>query len=252
MKHLLFFLLLCPALLAQPNDRRDRPDNRADRRPPRVILFEHADYQGDFIVLSPGDTFENLSGKSFPHGARLNDGISSIRVEGGAELYAYADARFRGPALRVTDNIRDLSGRLVPDAARSNWNDRISSLRVEFERRPGGREPEPDVVIRRVFQEILLREPTPQDLRYFRGLVIEQNWTERMVRDQLRQWEEYRHEGADRVIRRAYRDVLGREPDSRELQACRRNLLEKEWNEGDLCDDLRRSDEYRKHGGGRR
>lgn len=252
MKQLLFFLILCPALLAQPNERRDRPDNRPDRRPPRVILFEHADYQGDFVVLNPGDTFENLSGKRFPRGARLNDSISSIRVEGGAELYAYADAGFRGPVLRVTDNIRDLSGRFLPDAARSSWNDRISSIRVEFEHRGGGREFEPDVVIRRVFQEILLREPTPQDLRYFRGLVIEQNWTERMVRDQLRQWEEYRREGVERIVRRAYREVLGRDPDPRELQIHRRNLLEKEWNEGDLCDELRRSDEFRRRPAGRR
>jgi len=252
MKALLLFLLLAATGFAQ---RPNRPDFQPDRRPPRVILYEHADYQGDFIVLTPGDTFDNLAGRRFPHGARLNDGISSIRVEGGAELVVFTDARFRGAAMRVTDNIRDLTGRLLPDR-RDSWNDKISSLRVEdFRRRPAGRDnrdKEIEAFIRTAYLEVLGRPADPDGLRNYRRLVLEQEWSEAMVREELRRSDEYRRDGVDRIIRRAYLDLLGREADARGLAEYRRNLLERGWNEGDVCDDLRRSDEYRRRNGGRR
>jgi hypothetical protein len=65
-------------------------------------------------VLYPGDSLDNLSGLTFGDGSRLNDRISSIRVEGGAEVYVHADARFRGAVMRLTENARDLTGRLLP------------------------------------------------------------------------------------------------------------------------------------------
>jgi hypothetical protein len=247
MKSLLLFLLLATAGFAQ---RHERPDAHADRRPPRVILFEHADYEGDFIVLTPGDIFENLSGRTFPHGARLNDGVSSIRIEGGAELVVFSDARFRGAAMRVTDNIRDLTGRLLPEGRHESWNDQISSLRVEEVRhRTDGRDnrdKEIEAFIRAAYLDVLGRAVDPEGLRNYRRLVLEQEWSELMVREELRRSDEYRREGVERIIRRAYLDLLGREADARGLAQYRRNLLERGWNEGDMCDDLRRSEEYRR------
>ncbi len=183
----------------------------------------------------------------------MNDGISSIIVEGGSELYAYEDARFRGPALRVNDDIRDLTRRPLYENSRSNWNDRISSLRVEIARRPErGRGDETDGLIRRAYLEILVRDPQPGEMARFRELVLRKNWTERMVCDELMRTEEYRREGVDRIIRRAYHDVLGRDPNPRDLQAYRRNFQQKRWSERDLCDELRRSDEYRHRTDGHR
>jgi hypothetical protein len=67
-----------------------------------------------------------------------------------------------------------------------------------------------------------------------------------MVREEFRRSDEYRREGVECIIRRAYLDLLGREADARGLAQYRRNLLERGWNEGDMCDDLRRSEEYRR------
>ena len=249
---LLLLLGLLSATLggqAQPRDRdRDRGRDRDHERGPRVIVYEDADYRGDRLVLYPGDSLENLSGLTFENGGRLNDRISSIRVEGGAEIYVHADARFRGAVMRLTENARDLTGRLLPGSMSASWNDRISSLRVEARRRDEPKA-DPDTLTKRAYLDLLGREPDPAGLRDYRSLIIDQGWTETMVRDNIRRSDEFRREGADRIVRRAYLDVLGREADPDGLKLYRAKVLEKNWTEGDVRDALRKSDEYRKTGG---
>jgi len=250
-RHLLIIGLLCPAL-GQTQPRRQPEERGLEQsryRGPRVIFYQDTDFRGEALAVYPGEALENLSGQSFPSGGKLNDRISSVRVEGGAEAYVYTDARFRGAVMRLTENARDLTGRLLPGSVSASWNDRISSLRVEVRRRDEPRE-EPNVVIKRAYLDLLGREPDPDGLRNYRGLIIDQGWSERMLRDHIRRSDEFRQTGADRIIRRAYLDVLGREPDPSGLKHHRQNLLEKDWTEGDVRDALRRSDEYRQKTGG--
>ena len=237
---------------AQSRDRDNREERGRDRdddrqRGPRVILYEDAEYRGERLVLYPGDSLENLSGMTFGDGGRLNDRISSIRVEGGAEVYVHADARFRGAVMRLTENVRDLTGRLLPGSVSTSWNDRISSLRVEARRRDEPKA-DPDTVIKRAYLDLLGREPDPAGARDYRSLIIDQGWTEMMVRDNIRRSDEFRREGADWIVRRAYLDVLGREADPDGLRLYRGKVLDKSWTEGDVRDALRKSDEYRKTG----
>src|SRR3954468_7895754 len=103
MKILLTFVLSMAALVSAV--RADHDDHRDNHRGGRVILFQDADFRGGSLVLFPGDSLDNFSGKTFDNGAKLNDGVSSIRVEGDAEAYVYQDARFRGEALRLTDHV---------------------------------------------------------------------------------------------------------------------------------------------------
>ena len=243
MKRLFFLLglsgIFASAWASHRDDRRDEP---------RVILYEHADYRGDSLVLYPGDSIDNLSGQHFENGGGLNDSVSSIRVEGGAQVVVYENARFRGGAMRLTENVRDLTGRLLPDNSGNSWNDRISSIRVEgTRRRPdrGGRDIDYDTIIRRAFKDQLGRDPDEATLRRYRGYMIDQGWNEAMLRDQLVHGDEYRRETAERIVRRAYHDVLGREVDESGMGHYRKNILEKNWTEGDVRDDLRRSDEFK-------
>jgi hypothetical protein len=224
---LLGLLSATTATQAQPRDRdHERSRERERERGPRVIVYQDAEYRGDSLVLYPGDSLENLSGLTFANGGRLNDRVSSIRVEGGAEVYVHADARFRGAVMRLTEHARDLTGRDETQA-------------------------DPDTVIKRAYLDLLGREPDPAGFRDYRSLIIDQGWNEIMVRDNIRRGDEFRREGADRIIRRAYLDVLGREVDAEGLKHFRHNLLEKNWTEGDVRDALRRSDEFRKKTGGR-
>lgn len=250
---LLGTLILATPALAGHDDRYD-----SRRQGARVIVYQNAGFRGDAIVLYPGESIENMSGATFENGAKLNDSISSIWIEGDAEVFAYENARFRGEALRLTENARDLTGRFVAASAGQNWNDRISSLKVERIRgrdrgpdrgddRPGGGRPpgNPDKMVKDSFNDLLGRAPDAGELREFRSRILDAGWTERMLRDHLRREDRYRHEAAELIVRRAFRDVLGREADPSGLRQYTWAVRDKGWTESDVRDDLRKSGEYR-------
>lgn len=264
MNRLCLLLALGAAVTTVRAQPRDYDDRRGEyREEARVIVYQQAGFRGDSLVLFPGESIDNMSGLGFQNGTRLNDSISSIRIEGDAVVYAYEDAGYRGEALRLTESVRDLTGRLLPGRVSANWNDRISSIRVERargrdrdrdqDRRRPGDEPRgrPELVIKQAFSDLLGREPDNGELRDFRARVTDQGWTDGMIRDYLRREDRYRMEAADRIIRRAYLEILGREADPGGLKQYRRALLDKDWTEGDVRDDLRRSEEFRKKSGRR-
>jgi hypothetical protein len=110
-------------------------------------------------------------------------------------------------------------------------------------------------VVRRAYQDILGRDPDPNGLRDYTGKIVNEGWSEWDVRNALRRSEEYAATGgnamrfrtasADRIIRRAYLDILGREPDAAGLESYRRNVLEEGWDEYDVRRALIRSPERR-------
>jgi Domain of unknown function (DUF4214) len=115
----------------------------------------------------------------------------------------------------------------------------------------------PDAIVRRAYEDILGREPDPEGLRTYRSNIIDRGWTEQQVREALRDSPEYRsgaarNASADRIIRRAYQDILGREPDPEGLQTYRRNIIDRGWDEQDVRQALRRSPERRTQVSGRR
>jgi hypothetical protein len=242
-------LAALPALaLAQPRD---------DHRGPRVVLFEHPNFQGGAIVLRPGDVVDNLARGNFDNGHRANDRISSILIEGGAEVTVYTDAHFRGDVLRVTRDIRDLAR---GDGGPVRFNDQISSIRVDVrrghERPPGGHDDdhgngrppgiEPDKIIRRAYQDILERQPDESGLHHFRSMMIDRGWSEKQVRDALRASDEYRITYMTARLNRVYREVLGRDVDPRGFEHYRNKIIEHDWSDDDIRRDLRNSDEYRR------
>ncbi|MBI3884142.1 MAG: beta/gamma crystallin family protein [Opitutae bacterium] len=248
------FLLLALAGVV-PAARADHRDEESRHRGSRVVLYEKAGYRGDSLTLFAGEAVENLDRVSFDGGRRANDRISSIRIEGGAVLLAYEHARFRGQLIRVTESIPNLADRALPEVVGS-WNDRISSLQAEAggrahgDHRHGDRRAPPDGadyerIIARAYDDVLRREPDAEGLRYFRGLMIDQGWTEQMVRAHIRKSAEYRGPVINRMIERAYQDLLGRSVDPSGLDHYRNLLLDHGLTEQGMRDDLRRSAEFR-------
>lgn len=249
-------LLLFVSFLALVSAARaDHRDEERLRGGPRVILYENAGYRGDSITLYGSEGFENLDRVTFEGGRRANDRVSSIRVEGGAVLLAYEHSDFRGQVIRVTESIPNLADRRMPDTS-GVWNDRISSLRVETggrgrgdgrgNDRGGGRDRvDYEKVIGRAYEDVLLRAPDPDGLRYFRSLMIDQGWTEQMVRAHIRKSDEFRGPVINKLIERAYQDLLGRAPDPSGLGHFRSRLLDHGLTEQGMRDEIRRSPEFR-------
>jgi hypothetical protein len=112
---------------------------------------------------------------------------------------------------------------------------------------------QPERIVRRAYQDILGRDPDAEGLRTYRSKIIDEGWTEADVRNALRNSDEYargsatsfRTSSADRIIRRAYQDILGREPDAQGLANYRRNIIERGWDEQDVRTALRKSPERR-------
>jgi TorA maturation chaperone TorD len=120
--------------------------------------------------------------------------------------------------------------------------------RSDYRRHSRDRYEDPDKVIRRAYEDIFDREPDEKGLRHYRSRMIDEDWTEHDVRESLRKSPEYarhRQESADKIVRRAYEDVLGREPDSRGLRMYRSKVLDQGWDEHDVRRALEQSPEYR-------
>jgi hypothetical protein len=135
----------------------------------------------------------------------MNDQISSIRTFGGAEVTVYQNRRFGGRSERFGD-VRNLQ--------QQGWNDRLSSLQVESRGGFSGRDRDRD------------RGFGNRDRDFGNG--------------------GFRNNGnAERIVRRAYQDVLDREPDEQGMRTYRSRIIDDGWTEEQVREALRRSPEYR-------
>ena len=105
--------------------------------------------------------------------------------------------------------------------------------------------------IERAFDAVLRREPTSSEMRRYRNRMTEDHWNEADVRDDLRSRDDYRGSSRDRndadvdkVIRRAYNDILHRAPDNEGLRLYRREMIDNGWTEQDVRQALRKSPEH--------
>jgi Domain of unknown function (DUF4214) len=108
-----------------------------------------------------------------------------------------------------------------------------------------------DDAIRRAFQSVLQRDPTSSELRRYRNLMEDNNWSEADVRRDLGSRTDYQRYSTNRrgmrpeaIIRRAYQDILGRDPDPEGLRTYRSNIIDRGWSEQDVREALRNSPEY--------
>jgi hypothetical protein len=105
--------------------------------------------------------------------------------------------------------------------------------------------------VRRAFDDVHRREPTDRELRYYSQKMEDDRWSDSDLRDEIRQGvrevrdDRRRGADADRVVRRAYQDILDREPDSAGMRLYRSRMIDDDWSEQDVREALRKSPEYR-------
>ena len=95
------------------------------------------------------------------------------------------------------------------------------------------------------YEDILGRKPDESGMRTYRSKMVDDGWSEQDVRKALRKSVENRAGDVEKIIKTAYRDILGRDPDKEGFAHYKRMMLEKGWSEKDVRDSLRKSDEAR-------
>jgi len=130
-------------------------------------------------------------------------------------------------------------------------------------------------IVRQAYLDILNREPDRSGMRQYTDAMLNRGWSEADVRRSLRSSSEFRESrrgysgrsydgrsydgrgydgrgydrGDDRateVVRRAYLNTLGREPDSAGMREYRMRVVRDGWSERDIQRALRSSYEYRR------
>ena len=245
-------LIVAGVLLALPSVASAQRWGRERFPQSGACFFQDKDYRGDYFCVAAGANVAAVPDD-------LNDGISSIRVFGRAEVHVFRDVRFGGGSSRFGGSVRDLR--------QEGWNDRISSLRVQGDGGGGGdrrfgdlsddqrgrdrRGEDPDKIIRRAYQDVLGRDPDQGGFRQYRSRIIEDHWTEEQVRESLRSSPEFREkvtmtrEKAEAIVRAAYQAVLKREPDPGGSQGYVNSVLRDKWSQQDVERELRKSPEAR-------
>lgn len=101
-----------------------------------------------------------------------------------------------------------------------------------------------ELIVQRAFREVLDRPADPEGMRLYRHRLMMEGWSERQVIEQLQRSNEARGINADVAITKAFREVLGRDPDPNGL-AHYRSKWKQGWTQGQIREDLRRSGEGR-------
>lgn len=100
-------------------------------------------------------------------------------------------------------------------------------------------------LVERAYLAELGHRPDPKTRAICERLVAARNWSESDLRQELRRSDEARRFRARKVVRAAYRSVLGREPDAVGLARYQARILGG-WTLRELEEQLARSSEYRR------
>ena len=150
----------------------------------------------------------------------------------------------------------DLQGSIAKSLGAYQQDKARRDLRTQsgYRRYSGEVDRDLDRIIRQAYDEILRQVPDEEGLRYYRNRMTDYGWTEHDVRADLERRGAYgRHETqmtrwqAERIVRRAYLDILGREPDPG-AEGWVEKVLRDRWTEEDVVRALRESEEYRRGG----
>lgn len=197
-----------------------------------ACFYRDAGFRGQYFCARAGEEVPFLS-------RTMNNQISSIRVFGDAEVRIFQANRFRGRAARVEGAVWNLR--------EEGWNDRVSSIRVRYDRNDrNDRNDRGDDYWRGGFS-ITLGDRSGDgrgygrdrggDGRGYDGRGYDRGNNDRGNR-QLTQAE------AEQIVAAAYRSTLNREPDPASRPWVDRVLRER-LTQAELEAELRKSDEYR-------
>lgn len=240
-----------------------------------VVFFTEPNFQGEALRVEAGARVEDLATLRRANQQPWRGAISSVQVEGTARATVSSAPGFRGELVEIAASIPDLYA--LPRGGQT-WDRAIAAVQVQGrtpappapaypERGPAPvvvvppPPPPPRVVIvepprpridrrtaermvEHAYREVLDRPADPTGLRTYRERVMQEGWSQQEVIQQLQRSPEARAVQPEAAIRRLYREVLGREADPAGLAHYRAKWREG-WTQGQIREDLRRSQEGR-------
>ncbi len=244
---------------------------------PTVTLFSGTHFTGEQVVIVADGKIDDFNFTRFPSGRSANNRVSSIRIDGEAEVTLFLYREFSGEQITLHHSIARLADIGLRDEPET-WDNNLSSLTVRAiplpspqpvrrtpdfvgpvlpsprgHDHPGNRSREsrhPDSrnqtaqIVRNAYRDILDREPDARGLSQYVGIVEDRGWTEDRLRNELRRSAEYRDVTIPRQITAAYREVLNREADSAGKSFYTNQMINRGWTVARVRDALRRSPEY--------
>jgi hypothetical protein len=249
--------------------------------PNRVTFYTEPGYQGEALVVEAGAAVENLERLTRQGRQSWAGAISSVRIDGAAQAHLFSEPGFSGDAIILATSIPDLYAESRGRTSGPNWDRAIAAVRVTGPATIASAPPPPpvmerppttvfvtpppppppavvvvtparprldprtaDLIVQRAYREVLDRGPDPEGARLYRQRLMQEGWSERQVIEHLQRSSEARAVNADAAIAKAYREVLGREPDANGLAHYRAKWREG-WTQGQIRADLQRSKESR-------
>jgi hypothetical protein len=218
-----------------------------------VQAFSDAGFRGERLESS-SSLADLVAERRRANGATWDHAISSLRVVparsspfGAAPHYdrrtaenivrrAYRDILVRDPD---PDGLRDyreklMDGRLTEASLRASLQASAERDTLQF-----------DDVITKAYREILHRDPDPDGLKHYHQLMAEKGWTEPQLRADLLRSVEQGEQAIRTLVTRAYRDILGRDPDPDGYAHYAQLVRDSGWTDRQVRDALLRSSEYR-------
>lgn len=249
----------------------------------KVTLFSGPYYTGERITLLANEKIDDFNYTRFPSGRGANNRVSSIRVEGDVEVTIFLYREFSGEQISIHNSVSRLS-RIQLRSERETWDNNLSSISVRSLRppRPPPSRPTNDFIgpvvsapqksgsrnddrlhrhdrrsetfkiVRKAYLDVLDREPDSTGLVQYAGIVEDRGWSEDRLRKELRRSHEYRNVTIPNRISKAYKEVLGRAPDSAGRSFYTRQMISRGWTETRLRDALKQSPEYAQRKAGQR
>lgn len=221
-----------------------------------VTLYDHDDFGGDFITLRESEPDLNLV-RQGRHGDWDNE-TSSLSVTTHVEEIVcapgpvhgsthpavvgpphYPRPSFPSPPIVVSCPIGCSHGPDSGCARRPSRGHQNSGFSHGYHR-------DPTIVrqVERAYRDVLRRSPDQDGRRNYYYTMIERGWSESRLRKELRKSEEYHQQTIPAVVKKVYREELGREPDPAGFQFYTQKMSRDGWYESHLRKALQRSPEY--------
>lgn len=268
---------------AQTPSRNTSRGDSHNPSPATITFYAYPNFQGDSITLTAGEDLDDLNHVRFPNGRSVNNRVSSIRIEGRAEVTLFNYRGFEGETITLRDSAPRLDR--IPQGLHQDWDNALSSVVVRnVPRRPTERSrgkpnhhaeaptpksyPKPphygtprDLahdnrevhvkfdrgtvrVVERAYQDILGRNPDQAGLSNYVRIMQTRGWSDTRLRRELRKSSEYRSSVVPRIVKAAYRDILNREPDQAGFRFYTDRMVQAGWTQTRVRDALKRSPEY--------